>query len=201
MPSRDDVEVDCDDCDEPSSSEKETFSSIGDGSPRLMISLCSSSSELIECFCRMSGPVRDRAMSGLGQSLKLVCCSEGISPTRYNVSFPPGSAFVCVCKCTCFLPLFADKRDFFRSFCSHSLTWFAHTPTDTPSTRVFNVPSSATVPLKLRLFLFCLVQKLHDVGGLKASRLVWFCRFFLPRNPFVFTLQQPSSSFAARKCF
>lgn len=107
MPSRDDVEVDCDDCDEPRSSENDTFSSIGDGRPRLMISLCSSSSELIECFCRMSGPVRDRAISGLGQSLKLVCCSEGISPStvrrRYNVSFPPGSSWrrVCVQQCTC----------------------------------------------------------------------------------------------------
>lgn len=103
------MEVDCDDWDEPRSSENDTFSSIGDGRPRLMISLCSSSSELIECFCRMSGPVRDRAISGLGQSLKLVCCSEGISPStvrrRYNVSFPPGSSWrrVCVCvqQCTC----------------------------------------------------------------------------------------------------
>lgn len=105
------MEVDCDDCDEPRSSENDTFSSIGDGRPRLMISLCSSSSELIECFCRMSGPVRDRAISGLGQSLKLVCCSEGISPTvrrRYNVSFPPGSSWRRVCMCVC-PPLFQDQ--------------------------------------------------------------------------------------------
>lgn len=92
-PSDDEVEVDCDDCDEPKISENDTFSaSIGDGSPRLIISLCSRRSELIECFCRISGPVNDRAISGLGQSLKLVCCSEGISPTRYSVSFLP----VCV---------------------------------------------------------------------------------------------------------
>lgn len=37
-----------------------------------MISLCSSSSEFIECFWSISGPVSDRAISGLGQSLKLV---------------------------------------------------------------------------------------------------------------------------------
>lgn len=119
MPSRDDVEVDCDDCDEPRSSENDTFSSIGDGRPRLMISLCSSSSELIECFCRMSGPVRDRAISGLGHSLKLVCCSEGISPTvrrRYNVSFPPGSSWrrVSVCVCVLFSTPFSKiKLEFF----------------------------------------------------------------------------------------
>lgn len=47
--------------------------SIGDGSPREMISLCSSSSELMECFCRISGPVSDLAMSGLGKSLNVVC--------------------------------------------------------------------------------------------------------------------------------
>lgn len=86
-PSDDEVEVDCDDCDEPKISENDTFSSIGDGSPLLMISLCSSSSEFIECFWSISGPVSDRAISGLGQSLKLVCCSEGISPMRYSVSF------------------------------------------------------------------------------------------------------------------
>lgn len=92
-PSDDEVEVDCDDCGEPKISENDTFSSIGDGSPRLMISLCSKSRELIECFCSISGPVSDRAISGLGQSLKLVCCSEGISPTRYSVSFPPVCVF------------------------------------------------------------------------------------------------------------
>lgn len=85
-PCDDELEVDCDDCDEPKISENGRFSSIGDGNPRLMISLCSSS-ELIECFCSISGPVSDRAISGLGQSLKLVCCSEGISPFRYSVSF------------------------------------------------------------------------------------------------------------------
>lgn len=37
-----------------------------------MISLCSSNSEFIECFWSISGPVSDRAISGLGQSLKLV---------------------------------------------------------------------------------------------------------------------------------
>lgn len=123
MPSRDDVEVDCDDCDEPRSSENDTFSSIGDGRPRLMISLCSSSSELIECFCRMSGPVRDRAISGLGQSLKLVCCSEGISPTvrrRYNVSFPPGSSWRCVCMCVCVHPFSKIKLESFLITLSRS---------------------------------------------------------------------------------
>lgn len=123
MPSRDDVEVDCDDCDEPSSSENDTFSSIGDGRPRLMISLCSSSSELIECFCRISGPVRDRAISGLGQSLKLVCCSEGISPTvrrRYNVSFPPGSSWRRVCMCVRVHPFSKIKLESFLITLSRS---------------------------------------------------------------------------------
>lgn len=86
-PSDEEVEVDCDDCDEPKISEKDTFSSMGDGIPLLIISLCSNNSEFMECFCSISGPVSDRAISGLGQSLKLVCCSEGISSMRYSVSF------------------------------------------------------------------------------------------------------------------
>lgn len=50
-PTDDELEVDCDDCDEPKISENDTFSaSVGDGIPRLIISLCSNSSELIECF-------------------------------------------------------------------------------------------------------------------------------------------------------
>lgn len=49
-PCDDELEVDCDDCDEPKISENDTFSSIGDGIPLFIISLCSNSSELIECF-------------------------------------------------------------------------------------------------------------------------------------------------------
>lgn len=131
------MEVDCDDCDEPRSSENDTFSSIGDGRPRLMISLCSSSSELIECFCRMSGPVRDRAISGLGHSLKLVCCSEGISPTvrrRYNVSFPPGSSWRRVSVCVCVL--------FFHPFSKIKLESF-----------LITLSRSCSVTLSISLFL------------------------------------------------
>lgn len=72
------TEVGDEDCEPPSRFVSDMLSSIGDGRPREMISLCSSSSELMECFCRMSGPVIDLAMSGLGKSLKLVCCREGI---------------------------------------------------------------------------------------------------------------------------
>jgi hypothetical protein len=46
--------------------------SIGDGKPRFIISLCSSN-EFMECLCNISGPVNERAISGLGQSLKLIC--------------------------------------------------------------------------------------------------------------------------------
>lgn len=49
-PSEEEVEVDCDDCDEPKISENDTFSSMGDGIPLLIISLCSNKSEFMECF-------------------------------------------------------------------------------------------------------------------------------------------------------
>lgn len=158
MPSRDDVEVDCDDCDEPRSSENDTFSSIGDGRPRLMISLCSSSSELIECFCRMSGPVRDRAISGLGQSLKLVCCSEGISPTvrrRYNVSFPPGSSWRRVCMCVC-QPLFQDQtRVLFDNSLSRSCS------------------VTLSISLSLAFCNTCVFNDDDDDESLKLSEIFW----------------------------
>lgn len=75
------MEVGDEDGEPPSRFVSGMLSSIGDGRPREMISLCSSSSELMECFCRMSGPVIDLAMSGLGKSLKVVCCREGIPPS------------------------------------------------------------------------------------------------------------------------
>lgn len=103
------------------------LSSIGDGRPREMISLCSSSSELMECFCRMSGPVIDLAMSGLGKSLKLVCCREGIPPsvrvyvrvarkspaTTAAAALPARSSFCSVFVCVCWVP-----------FASHTLAAF-----------------------------------------------------------------------------
>lgn len=79
------MEVGDEDCEPPSRFVSDMLSSIGDGRPREMISLCSNSSELMECFCRMSGPVIDLAMSGLGKSLKLVCCREGIPPSVSGV--------------------------------------------------------------------------------------------------------------------
>lgn len=165
------MEVDCDDCDEPSSSENDTFSSIGDGRPRLMISLCSSSSELIECFCRMSGPVRDRAISGLGQSLKLVCCSEGISPTvrrRYNVSFPPGSSWRRVCMCVC-PPLFQDQtRVLFDNSLALAQSLSRFHSLSFCNTCVFNDDDDES--LKLSEIFWCKIatSSLRDSRGLEA---------------------------------
>lgn len=55
-----------------------------------------------------------------------------------------------------------------------------------PSTRVFNVPSAATLPLKF-LVQNCdrvvVVVGTEERRGLKASRPVWFCRFSTRRNP------------------
>lgn len=122
------TEVGDEDCEPPSRFVSDMLSSIGDGRPREMISLCSSSSELMECFCRMSGPVIDLAMSGLGKSLKLVCCREGIpssvrvyvrvarkSPatTAAAAALPARSSFCSVFACVCLVP-----------FASHTLAAF-----------------------------------------------------------------------------
>lgn len=102
-------------CELPRRSARDMLSSIGDGNPREMISLCSSSSEFMECFCRISGPVSDLAMSGLGKSLKVVCCREGI-PSSVCFTLAREFRFVLFGVSRAFGP-FADDDDDDSAFC------------------------------------------------------------------------------------
>lgn len=50
---------------------KKNSPSVGETNPLFIISCCSNN-EFIECLCKISGPVNDLGVSGLGQSLKFI---------------------------------------------------------------------------------------------------------------------------------
>lgn len=158
------TEVGDEDCEPPSRFVSDMLSSIGDGRPREMISLCSSSSELMECFCRMSGPVIDLAMSGLGKSLKLVCCREGIpssvrvyvrvarkSPANTAAALPARSSFCSVLACVCVCVWCRLLRTLSRRFVSRSLWFVVGGATTTESFRVKPVKRTERATVGVRL--------------------------------------------------